>query len=167
MRDGEQPPWGPVYALSEKELSVLKDYLKDMFNSGKICPSTSPAGASILFVPKPHGRGLSLCVDYGGLNCVTIMNRYPLPLMNELRDRVAGSKIFTKIVLKAGYNLIQIKPGNEWKTAFCMRYKYHEFLVMPIELANAPATLKDMMNEILRDLIDHGVVLYIDDILIY
>ena len=113
LKDGEQPPWGPIYALSEKELSVLKDYLKEMLDSGKIRPSKSPAGAPILFVPKPHGRGLRLCVDYRGLNRVTILNRYPLPLMNELRDRVAGSRIFTKIDLKAGYNLIRIKPGEE------------------------------------------------------
>jgi hypothetical protein len=167
LKDGEQPPWGPIYALSEKELSVLKDYLKEMLDSGKIRPSKSPAGAPILFVPKPHGRGLRLCVDYRGLNRVTIMNRYPLPLMNELRDRVAGSRIFTKIDLKAGYNLIRIKPGDEWKTAFRTRYGHYEYLVMPFGLANAPATFQDMMNEILRDLIDHGVVVYIDDILIY
>jgi hypothetical protein len=89
---------------------------------------------------------------------VTVMNRYPLPLMNEHRDRVDGLRIFTKIDLRAGYNLIQIKPGDEWKTAFHMRYGYYEYLVMSFGLANTPATFKDMMNEILRDLIDHGVV---------
>ena len=92
--------------LSEKKLSVLKEYLKEMLDSGKIRPRKSPGGAPILFVPKPHGRGLWLCVDYRDLNRVTIMNRYPLPLMNKLSDRVAGSRIFTKIDLKAGYNLI-------------------------------------------------------------
>ena len=138
-----------------------------MLDSRMIRPSKSPAGAPILFVPKPHGRGFRLCVDYRGHNRVTIMNRYPLPLMNELRDRVAGSRIFTKIDLKAGYNLIRIKPGDEWKTAFWTRYGHYEYLVMPFGLANAPATFQDMMNEILRDLINHGVVVYIDDILIY
>jgi hypothetical protein len=103
---------------------VLKDYVKEMLDLGKIRPSKSPAGAPILFVPKPHGRGLWLCVDYRGLNRVTITNQYPLPLMNELRDRVAGLKIFTKIDLKAGYNLIRIKPGDEWKTTFRTRYGY-------------------------------------------
>ena len=87
--------------------------------------------------------------------------------MNELRDRVAGSRIFTKIDLKAGYNLIRIKPGDEWKTAFRTRYGYYEYLVMPFGLANAPAIFQDMMNEILQDLINHRVVVYINDILIY
>src|SRR5436853_7729835 len=117
MVDGKEPIYVPIYALSEKELGVLQDYLNDMLKSGKIRPSKSPAVAPILFVPKKEGRGLHLCVDYRGLNKVTILNRSALPLMNELRDRVRGSKIFTKLDLKAGYNLIRITEGDEWKTA--------------------------------------------------
>ena len=113
MVEGKEPPWGPIYALSEKELQVLREYLDTMLKSGNIGPSKSPAGAPILFVPKDHGRGLCLCVDYRGLNKVTILNRYPLPLMNELRDRVWGARIFTKLDLKAGYNLIRIQEGDE------------------------------------------------------
>ena len=86
MVEGKEPPWGPIHALSEKELQVLREYLDTMLKSGKIRPSKSPAGAPILFVPKDHGRGLRLCVDYRGLNKVMILNRYPLPLMNELRN---------------------------------------------------------------------------------
>ena len=80
-----------------------------MLKSGKIRPSKSLSGDPILFVPNDHGRGHRLCVDYRGLNKVTILNRYTLPLMNELHDRVRGAKIFTKLDLKAGYNLIRIK----------------------------------------------------------
>ena len=109
MVEGKELPWGPIYALSEKELEVLRTYLDDMLRSGKIRPSKSSAGAPILFVPKKEGRGLHLCVDYRGLNKVTILNRYPLPLMNELRDRVRGAKIFTKFDLKFRYNLMRIK----------------------------------------------------------
>jgi hypothetical protein len=142
------------------------DYLKEMLNAGKIHSSKSPVGAPTLFVPKPHGRCLHWCMDYRDLNHVTIMNRNPLPFMNELRDRVAGSRIFTKIYLKAGCNLIQIKPGDECKTEFRTRYGHYEYLVMPFELANVAATIQDMMKEILRNLIDHGVVVYMVDILI-
>ena len=106
-------------------------------------------------------------MDYRGLNKVTILNRYPLPLMNELRDRVRGAKIFTKLDLKSGYNLIRIKEGDEWKTAFRTRYGLFEYKVMPFGLANAPAMFQNMMNEIFRDMIDSGVVIYLDDILIY
>ena len=106
IKEGEQPPWGPIYPMSKNELRVLYDHIDTELKNGKIRYCKSPAGAPILFVPKAHGRGLGLCVDYQWLNRMTIMNRHPLPLMNELRDRVQGSKIFTKIDLKSGYNLI-------------------------------------------------------------
>jgi hypothetical protein len=64
LKDGEQPPWGPMYPLNETELQALQDYLKEMLELGNICPSKSPAAAPIIFVPKTHGRGLRLCVDY-------------------------------------------------------------------------------------------------------
>ena len=167
MVEGKEPPWGPIYALSEKELEVLRTYLEDMLRSGKIRRSTSSAGTPILFVPKKEGRGLRLCVDYRSLNKVTILNRYLLPLMNELHDHVHEAKIFTKFDLKTGYNLIWNKEGDEWKTAFRKRYGLFEYKVVPFGLANAPATFQNMMNEIIRDMIDLGVVIYLDDILIY
>jgi hypothetical protein len=142
LKEGAQALWGLIYSLSQVELWTLKQYLDDMLRTGKIRPSKSPAGTPILFGPKPQGRELRLCVDYHGLNKVTIMNRYPLPLMNELRDRVQGAKIFTKIDLNSGYNLIRIKEGDEWKRVFRTRYGLYEYLVIPFGLANAPATFK-------------------------
>jgi hypothetical protein len=118
LKDGKQPPWGPMYPLNKTELQVLWEYLKEMLELGKFCSSKSPTAAPIMFVPKAYSRGLRLCVDYRGLNKVTITNRYPLPIMLELQDRVRGAEIFTKIDLKNGYNLIRIKPGDEWKTVF-------------------------------------------------
>jgi hypothetical protein len=167
LKEGETPPWGPVYALNEVELETLREWLKEMLWMGKIRPSKSPAAAPILFVPKPHGRGLTLCVDYRGINKITIANRYPLPLMSELQDRVRGAKFFTKMDLKNGYHLIWIKEGDEWKMAFRCRYGLYEFLVMPFGLTNTPATFQDMMNHIFRDMLDQGVIAYIDDVLIY
>ena len=75
--------------------------------------------------------------------------------------------MFSKIDLKSGYNLIRIKEGDKWKTPFRTRYGHFEYLVMPFGLTNAPASFQNMMQEIFRDLIDHRVVVYIDDILIY
>ena len=95
------------------------------------------------------------------------MNRYPLLLINELRDRVAGSRIFTKIDLNAGCNLIGIESGDQWKTAFRTRYGHYKYLVMFFGLVNTPAIFQYIMNKILQDLINHEVVVYIDDILIY
>jgi len=84
LKAGETAPWGPIYPLSEKELETLQEWLKEMFKTGKIRRSTSPAGSPILFIPKPHRRSLRLWVHYRALNKVTILNRYPLPLTQEL-----------------------------------------------------------------------------------
>ena len=135
--------------------------------TGKIRRSTSSAGAPILFVPKPHSWGLRLCVDYRGINRVTIPNRYPLPLMQELQDRIQGAQFFTKIDLKNGYHLVRMKEGEEWKTAFRTRYGLYEFLVMPFGLTNTPATFQDMINHIFRDMLDLRLHVYIVDLLIY
>ena len=167
LKEGTTAPWGPIYLLSEEELRTLREWLKEMEKAGKIKRSTSPAESPILFVPKPNGRGLRHCVDYRGLNAVTIPNRYPLPLMQELQDRVRGAQWFTKMDLKNGFNLIRIREGDEWKTAFRTRYGLFEFQVMPFGLTNAPSTFQDMMNHVLSDLLDVGVLAYMDDILIY
>jgi hypothetical protein len=167
LQEGETAPWGPIYPLSELELGTLREWLKEMLRTGKIRRSTSPAGSPILFVPKPNGRGLRLCVDYRGINRVTIPNRYPLPLMQELQDRTQGAQFFTKMDLKNGFHLIRIREGDEWKTAFRTRYGLYEFMVMPFGLTNAPATFQDMMNHVFRDMIDLGLLVYMDDLLIY
>jgi len=166
LKPDTQPPWGPIYPLSQKQLEALRKYLDDMLKQGKISPSKSPSGTPILFVPKPDGR-LRIVVDYRGLNKVTIHNKYPIPLMTELRDQVRDAQIFTKLDLKNGFHLIRVRKGDEWKTAFRTRYGHYQYRVMPFGLVNAPATFQTMMNEILREFLDQGVVVYIDDILIY
>jgi hypothetical protein len=87
--------------------------------------------------------------------------------MSELQDQVRGAKFFTKMDLKNGYHLIRIKVGDEWKTAFRCRYRLYEFLVMLFGLTNTPATFQDMMNHIFMDMLDQGVIAYINDVLIY
>jgi len=137
-----------------------------MERTGKIKHFTSPAGSPILFVPKPHKRGLRLCVDYRALNRITIPNRYPLPLMQELQDWVQGAQWFTKMDLKNGFHLIRMKEGDEWKIAFRTCYGLFEFQVMPFGLTNTPSTFQDMMNHVLSDMLDVGVLTYMDDILV-
>jgi len=152
--------------MSAHQLNELDKYLKKMMAEGKIADSKSPYGAPIHFVPKPDGS-LRLCVDYRNLNELTILNKYPLPLVDELRDRVAGAKVFTRLDLKDGYHLIRMSKGDEHKTAFRRRYGQYKYKVMPFQLVNAPATFQTMMNKILREFLDHRVVVYLDDILIY
>lgn len=163
---GKVPPYKPIYNLSEEQLRVLKDYLDEAQRKGWIRPSQSEAGAPIFFVPKKDG-GLRLCVDYRGLNAITAKNRYPLPLISETLDRLAGANLFTKLDLRDAYHRIKIRVGDEWKTAFRTRYGHFEYQVMPFGLANAPATFQAYINRALSSLLDVCCVVYLDDILIY
>jgi len=166
LKDGAELPWGPIYRMSADQLNEPDKYLKRMLAEGKIADIESPYGAPILFVPKPDGS-LRLCVDYRNLNKLTILNKYPLPLMDALRERVAGAQVFTKLDLKDGYHLIRIRKGDEHKTAFGTRYGQYEYKVIPFGLINAPTTFQTMMNNILREFLNRKVVVYLDDILIY
>ena len=164
--DGQLPPHGRIYNMSQVELDALKSYIDEMLAKGFIRTSYSPIGAPVLFVTKKNGT-LRLCVDYRALNKITVKNRYPLPLSGDLMDRLSQAKYYTKIDLRVGYNNIRIAEGEEWKTAFRTRYGSYEYLVMPFGLTNAPATFQHFMNDIFHDLLDVCVVVYLDDILIY
>lgn len=107
-----QPPFGPLYSMSELELTELCKYIKENLEREFIRPSSSPAGSPVLFVKKKDGS-LHLVVDFRGLNKVTIKNRYPLPLIGELLDRLKDAKVFTKIDLRGAYNLVRIAEGEE------------------------------------------------------
>ncbi|TQV89904.1 retrotransposon nucleocapsid protein [Cordyceps javanica] len=137
-----------------------------MLRKGYIRPSESPAGHPVLWVPKKNGK-LRPCIDYRPLNKITIKNRYPLPLTVEIRDKVGKAKYFTILDLKGAYNLIRMKKGHEWMTAFRTTKGHFEYLVMPFGLTNAPATFQTMIDTILRKQIGVFVVVYLDDILIY
>ncbi|KAJ1592154.1 hypothetical protein NDA12_006076 [Ustilago hordei] len=103
----------------------------------------------------------------GGLNEITVKNRAPLPLIEEQLFLLRKARIYTKLDLRAAYNLIRIAKGDEWKTAFGTQLGLYEYLVMPFGLANAPAHFQSFINDIFRDIIGIYVVVYLDDFLIF
>ena len=118
------------------------------------------------FVKKKDGK-LRPVQDYRKLNEMTIKNRYPLPLISELMDKLRGAKYFSKLDVWWGYNNVRIKSGDEWKAAFRTNRGLFEPTVMFFGLTNSPATFQWMMNDIFKDLIASGAVtVYLDDILI-
>ncbi|UTT89148.1 hypothetical protein NDA17_005448 [Ustilago hordei] len=164
--EGGKPPQGPLYLKGPKEMSELRRYLDENLEKGFIRPSKSLARSPVLFIPKKDG-GLRLCVDYRGLNEITVKNRAPLPLIKEQLFLLRKARIYTKLDLRAAYNLIRIAKGDEWKTAFGTQLGLYEYLVMPFGLANAPAHFQSFINDIFRDIIGVYVVVYLDDFLIF
>ncbi|WVZ98035.1 hypothetical protein U9M48_043518 [Paspalum notatum var. saurae] len=145
--------------MAPDELRELKVQLQEQLDKGFIRPSSSPWGCPALFVEKKDQGGKRLCVDYRPLNAVTIKNKYPLPHIDILFDRLAGAKVW----------LLSNKDREEDipKTAFSTGYGLYEYLVMSFGLTNAPAFFMYMMNSVFMNELDKFVVVFIDDILIY
>ncbi|KAJ9543627.1 hypothetical protein OSB04_023334 [Centaurea solstitialis] len=163
---GAAPIARAPYRLAPSELQELSDQLQELSGKGFILPSSSPWGAPILFVKKKDGSH-RMCIDYRGLNKVTIKNRYPLPRIDDLFDQLQGASWFSKIDLRSGYHQLRVKEADIHKTAFRTRYGHFEFLVMPFGLTNAPAAFMDLMNRVCRPMLDRSVIVFIDDILVY
>ena len=166
LKESSQPPFGPLYSLSRNELIAVREWLDKNLRRGWIRNSSSPAGALILFVKKADGS-LRLCVDYRGLNEITIKDRYPLPLICETLAQLSKARYFTKLDIKDAYYLVRMAEGEEWKTAFWTRYGLFESLVMPMGLTNAPATFQKFINDILQPFLNQFCTAFLDDILIY
>ncbi|GBG73336.1 hypothetical protein CBR_g13056 [Chara braunii] len=163
---GSSIPKGRIYRMSPGELDELRRQLKELIEKGLIRPSVSPYGSPVLFAPKMEGT-LRMCIDYRGLNAITVKNREPLPRIDDLLDRVQGCRYFSKIDLESEYHHIAIRPEDQHKTAFQTTYGLYEFVVMPFGLCNAPGTFQHAMSRIFHDYLDMFVIVYLDDILIF
>ena len=137
-----------------------------MLEHGFIQPLESSYGAPVLLVHKKD-CGLRFCIDYHWLNKKTVKNRYPLPLLEELFDRLGQAKVFSKIDLKSGYWQMPVKPEDIHKIAFKTCWGLYEFLVTPFGVTNAPAQFMNMMNDVLDDYLDKFVLIFLDDVLVY
>ena len=124
-------------------------------------------GVTPVLFQKKHDGSLWLCVDYRALNKITMKNKYHIPLIADLFDRLGQVRYFTKFDLCSGYYQMQIAEGDESKTACVTRYGSYEFLIMPFGLTNASATFCTLMNKVLEPFLDHFVVVYLDDIVVY
>jgi hypothetical protein len=154
------------YRMSVEELKELKKELTKLQEARYIRPSSSPWGASILFMQKKDGSQ-RICVDYRSLNDVTVKNKYLLPCIEDLFDQMRGARVFSKIDLRSSYHQMKIRPSDIPKTAFSTRYGLYEFTIMSFGLTNAPAYFMNLMNMVFMEYLDRSVVVFIDDILIY
>uniref|UniRef100_A0A803T7I9 Gypsy retrotransposon integrase-like protein 1 n=1 Tax=Anolis carolinensis TaxID=28377 RepID=A0A803T7I9_ANOCA len=164
--EGAPIPRGHLYSLTEPEQEALREFIETNLRKGFIRPSQSPAASPVMFVKKKSGE-LRLVVDYRALNNITKRNSYPLPLISDLLDRLRGAKVYTKLDLRGAYNLVRIREGDEWKTAFQTKFGLFESRVMNYGLCGAPATFQHFVNDIFQDYLDRFLIIYLDDFLVF
>lgn len=154
------------YRISFHERDIVRQIVDDLLKAGIVEPSTSPYASPVLLVKKKEG-GYRMCVDYRALNRITEKERYPLPIIQDLLDRLVDKSVFCCLDLANSYHQIRIAEPSRPLTGFITPDGHYQYRMMSFGLCNAPAVFQKAMNAILAPVIHKCAEVYIDDVIIW
>ena len=161
---------GPIhqrqYRMSPGETQALKEICESMEKQGLLRKSKSPWSSPVILVKKPDGS-LRLVNDYRALNAVTKRNKWPLPRIDDILDKLKQAKYFSTIDLTSGFWQLKLSETASPKTAFATPFGHYEYTCMSMGITNGPPTFQACMQEALGDLLQKNCMVYLDDILVY